>query len=424
MPRALALVDCNNFYVSCERIFKPTLEHKPVVVLSNNDGCVISRSQEAKALGVKMGAPWFHMKALAKQHGISALSSNYTLYADMSNRVMSLLSSFTPNQEVYSIDESFLDLTGFEHVSVYAESIRERVRQWTGLPVCIGIGTSKTLAKLANHIAKKRPEFHGVCDLNRLPPERQAAIFSELAVREVWGVGSRIQARLADLGIHTVLDLQQANPTSMRAQFSVVLERTVAELNGTSCLSLEEVTPLKKQIMCSRAFGEYVYDFDGLRQAVVAYTTRAAEKLRHEQSLAGALQVFIRTNPFKKAVPQYQRGMVLPIADPTDDTLVLADIAIKALRHIYRPGFAYQKAGIMLLDLVPTARRQATLFDDPERLARSHRLMRTLDTVNRRMGSGTLRLLGEGIDKAWKMKREKLSPSYTTRWEDVATAYA
>lgn len=426
MPRAIALIDCNNFYVSCERAFKPSLEGRPVVVLSNNDGCVVARSQEVKALGVKMGTPWFQMKGLAQQHRILALSSNYTLYADMSNRVMSVLAGFSPDQEVYSIDESFLDLTGFEHrdLTTYAQSMRQTVRQWTGLPVCVGIGPSKTLAKLGNHIAKKRPEFAGVCDLNALAAERKAAIFGEMEVREVWGVGGRIQARLAEVGIHTVRDLQQADPKSIRAQFSVVLERTVAELNGVSCLSLEEIAPPKKQIMCSRSFGEYVHDLDGLRQAVTAYATRAAEKLRREQSLAGAIQVFIRTNPFKEGSPQYQRGLIFPISAPTEDTLELVNAALKALRLIYRPGFAYQKAGVMLLDLIPASRRHPTLFDDPERLARSRRLMQTLDHLNRRMGSGTVRLLGEGTDKTWKMKRSNLSPSYTTRLEDVAIAHA
>lgn len=424
--RCIALIDGNNFYVSCERVFQPTLEGRPVVVLSNNDGCVVARSQEVKDLGVPMGAPWHQLQDLAHRHGIIAFSSNYTLYADMSNRVMSLLANFSPRQEVYSIDECFLDLTGLEHLDLtrYGQTLRATIRQCVGLPVCVGIGPSKTLAKLANHVAKKRREYNGVCDFNALTPAALDRLLATLEVREVWGVGPRIATRLAELGIETVLDLKRAPPKAIRARFSVVMERTVAELNGESCLSLEDIAPPKKQIMSSRSFGGPVYALEDIEQAVVAYMTRAAEKLRRQRSLAGVVHVFIRTNPFKEKAPQYQRGFTVPVPEPTDDTRALVQAALTGLRLIYKPGFAYQKAGIMLSALVPAERRQAALFDEPEAHARSQALMSVLDRINRTMGSGTLRLLGEGIEKRWKMRASRMTPRYTTRVEEVAIAKA
>lgn len=425
MP-AIALVDCNNFYVSCERLFQPWLEGRPVVVLSNNDGCVVARSQEVRALGVKMGVPWFQIKALARRHGIIAFSSNYTLYADISNRVMSVLAEFSPQQEIYSIDECFLDLSGFESTqySVYGQHIRATIKQWIGLPVCVGIGATKTLAKLANHIAKKRPEYVGVCDLGSVPPTLRAHLLAQIAVGEVWGIGARSAERLAALGIASVRDLQRAAPKVIRAQFGVVLERTLAELNGEPCHTLETLAPPRQQIMVSRSFGGMVYELEALQQAVAAYVTRAAEKLRHQASLAGAVQVFIRTNPFKPDAPQYQRGLIVPLAAPSDDTRQLLRAAHAGLQRIYRAGFAYQKAGIVLTELIPAAQRPRTLFDDPVAQARSHALMRTLDSINAKMGSHSLRLLGEGWDKGWRMRRERMSQAYTTDWEEIAVARA
>lgn len=423
---AIALIDCNNFYVSCERLFQPKLEGRPVVVLSNNDGCVVARSQEVRALGVKMGVPWFQIKALARQHGIIALSSNYTLYADLSNRVMSVLAEFSPRQEIYSIDECFLDLDGFQHTqfSDYGQRIRATIKQWVGLPVCVGIGASKTLAKLANHIAKKRPEYAGVCDLTSMSPTVRDGLLVQIAVGEVWGVGARTAEGLAARGITSVLDLQRATPKTLRAQFGVVLERTVAELNGEACHTLETLAPVRQQIMVSRSFGSDVYDLESLQQAVTAYVTRAAEKLRRQAGLAGALQVYIRTNPFKPDAPQYQRGLIVPLAVPSDDTLQLLRAAQAGLQRIFRPGFAYQKAGIVLTELIPVAQRPRTLFDDPAAQARSRSLMRTLDSINAKMGSHSLRLLGEGWDKNWRMRRERMSQAYTTNWDEIAVARA
>ncbi len=257
MTRSIALVDCNKFYVSCERVFNPGLEGRPVVVLSNNDGCAVARSNEVKALGVKMGAPWFQLKDLARQHGIIAYSSNYALYADMSNRVMSILSAFSPDQEVYSIDECFLDLSGFRRRSLtdYGQEIRQRIRQWTGLPVCVGIGASKTLAKLANHVAKKNPQFRGVCDLDAMPPQQQDAWLDRIEVGEVWGIGRQLAPKLQQIGIRSVLDLKRSDPATLNARFSVLMEKTIRELNGVLCIELEEMAAPRQQIISSRSFG-------------------------------------------------------------------------------------------------------------------------------------------------------------------------
>ncbi len=423
MQRAIALVDCNNFYVSCERLFQPKLEGKPVVVLSNNDGCVVSRSQEAKDLGVKMGVPWFQINEHAERHGIIAFSSNYTLYADLSNRVMPLLSQFAPIQEVYSIDESFLDLTGVAiNYAEYGQQMRRTIRRCAGIPVCIGIASSKTLAKLANHAAKKQPRFDGVCDFNAMPERDLDELLARIEAGEVWGVGKRSAARLREMGIVTVLDLKRAAPKRIRGEFSVVLERTVAELNGVACLELEDVAPAGQQIICSRSFGSPVSGLPDLEQAVVAYVTRATEKLRRQHSIAGGIQVYIRTNPHREKDPQYQRGILMPMPDPTDDTRLLCRAALSGLHRIYRSGYSYQKAGVMLAEIMPSASRPRTLFDDMEARQKSKALMAALDNINRRMGSDSLRLLGEGTGKSWAMRRDNVSRRYTTEWTELAVA--
>lgn len=314
-PRSIALIDVNNFYVSCERVFNPKLKNKPVVVLSNNDGCAVARSNEVKALGIGMGAPWFKFKDLAKQHGIVAYSSNYALYADMSNRVMSILRQFSPDQEIYSIDESFLDLTGFQHRNLvqYGHQMRQRVLQWTGLPVSVGIASTKTLAKLANHCAKKRAEFNGVCDFNCMSPQTLNTLLGQIAVGEIWGVGRKLAPQLESLGFKTVLDLKLANPETLRQKFSVVMEKTIRELNGVVCIELEEVTPKKQQIVSSRSFGKPVEDLESLSESISLYMTRAAEKLRKQSSYAGALHVYIRTSPFKLDQPFYSNGYTVAL---------------------------------------------------------------------------------------------------------------
>lgn len=418
-----ALVDGNNFYVSCERVFNPKLEGKPVVVLSNNDGCAVARSAEVKALGVKMGTPWFQMKDLAKKHGIVALSSNYTLYADMSNRMMSVLRQFSPNQEVYSIDECFLALDGFNiDLTAYGQTIRQRVHRWTGLPVCVGIAPSKTLAKLANHVAKKRPEWNSVCDLGTLSEQDLNTLLGGIEVGEVWGVGSRIREKLVTQNIHTVLALKQADAGLIRRQFSVVMERTVMELRGISCLALEEVAPAKQQIMCSRSFGAPVMDIAGLREAVTSYATTAAEKLRSQSSVAGAVHVFINTSAFREKDPQYSNKLTIPLPDPTGDTLKLVKAVLWGLRRIYRPGFKYAKAGVMLMDIAPAATQQNSLFVNEGANESAIQLMQTMDSINRKMGKNSLFLASAGVRKHWQMKRGNKSPCYTTDWCELAVA--
>ena len=428
MQRAIALIDCNNFYVSCERLFRPRLEGKPVVVLSNNDGCVVSRSQEVKDLGIKMAVPWFQLKNIAKRHGIIALSSNYTLYADISNRVMRLLSQWSPDQEVYSIDESFLDLTGMVGISNlarYAQTIRSTIRQCVGIPVCVGIAPSKTLAKLANHVAKKQRHYDSVCDFNAMSAQELDTLLAQIGVGEVWGVGRRSTSRLQQMSIGSVLELKRSSAKRVRAEFGVVMERIVAELNGEGCLELDDVTPPRQQIICSRSFGVPVALLADLEQAVIAYTSRAAEKLRRQRSLAGGIQVYIRTNPHKanahkESDPQYQQSMLLPLPEPTNDTRLLCHAALGGLRQIYRSGYAYQKAGVMLTEIIAVAARPRTLFDDVVAQQKSAALMTTLDQINRRMGSGTVQLLGEGIRKSWAMRRGNVSQRYTTEWDELA----
>ncbi|MGA7750029.1 MAG: Y-family DNA polymerase [Gallionella sp.] len=422
MQRAIALVDCNNFYVSCERLFQPGLEGKPVVVLSNNDGCVVSRSEEVKDLGLKMAVPWFQLKDIARRHGIIARSSNYSLYADISNRVMSLLSRFSPSQETYSIDESFLDLTGIpvDHTD-YGQQIRRTVMQHVGIPVCVGIASSKTLAKLANHVAKKNPRFGGVCDFNELTETGRDILLASIDVGEVWGVGRRSTDSLREMGIDTVLDLQRAPAKHLRAKFGVVSERIVEELNGVACLELDQIAPAKQQIICSRSFGTLTSSLPDLEQAMVTYATRAAEKLRQQRSLASAIQAHIRTNPHREQDSQHQQAILMPLPEPTDDTRQFCRAALHGLRRIYRAGHAYQKAGVMLTGIIPAAAsRPHTLFDDVPGQEKSHALMRTLDRINRSMGSGTIRFLGEGIDKSWAMRRQNVSKRYTTEWDELA----
>ncbi len=420
--RAIALVDCNNFYVSCERLFQPELEGRPVVVLSNNDGCVVSRSQEVKALGIRMAAPWFQVKDFARKHGVVAFSSNYPLYADISNRVMRLLSYWSPHQQVYSIDECFLDLAGMLGLVKYGQQIRNTVWRNVGIPVCIGIGATKTLAKLANHVAKSQPGFDGVCDLNGLAVREQESLLAAIEAGEVWGVGRNTARRLHELGLGTALALKQVSPKRIRAEFGVALERTVAELNGIACLELAEVAPQRKQIICSRSFGKPVYELEELREAVIAYTTRAAEKLRQQHSVAGGIQVYLRSGTQRDQGMPYQPSLLLPLAEATDDTRSLCRTALNGLRQIYRSGVAYGKAGVVLTEIIPAAAKPHTLFQEPAAQQKSHALMTTLDRINRRMGSGTVQLLGEGLRKNWAARQANVSPRYTTAWDDIPAA--
>lgn len=417
-----ALVDCNNFYASCEKLFAPRLKNRPVVVLSNNDGCVVARSAEVKALGIPMGVPWFKIKDDARRHGIVAMSSNYALYADMSNRVVEVLSAFSPNIEVYSIDESFLELSGFGNLpgglAVYGAEMRQRIADWLGLAVCVGIAPTKTLAKLANHCAKKNlAGADGVCDFTPLHPDDLTQLFDRIDVGEVWGIGRKINARLAAMGINTVRQLRDADAETLRSRFSVVVERTVRELRGLSCIDLQEVTPDKQQIISSRSFGQLIHDRVDLEEAVASYMAKAAEKLRAQDSLAGAVQVYIRTNIFKPETPQYQRAVTVPLPDATADTRVLTAWALRVLRRIYRAGYGYHKAGVMLADIVPRLSQQYSLFNAGA--PRAEALMRVVDGINQRYGRGSLRLAAEGIEQDWRMRRGNLSPGYTTDWRGL-----
>ena len=418
MP-VFALVDCNNFYASCEKLFRPDLKDTPVVVLSNNDGCVVARSREAKLLGIKMGVPVFQIKAEMQRHGILAFSSNYALYADLSSRVMRTLEDMAPRVEVYSIDEAFLDLTGIESaISLveFGQQVRERIGHWIGITVCVGIAPTKTLAKLANHAAKKYPATQGVVDLTN--PDRQRRLLALVPVDDVWGVGRRLTKRLNALGITTALDLANASPRAIRDQFSVVLERTVRELNGESCIELEEIPPTKKQIVCSRSFGVKVTHFELLREAVCEYATRATEKLRKEQQQAKVLTVFIRTSPFKDNEPQYSNSASGELLLPSCDTRDFIELANHLLKRIWKDGFRYAKAGVMLSDFYDPGMFQPGLFDDVSTRSNSQQLMSVLDTINQ-SGAGKVFFAGQGTKKDWSMKREHLSPAYTTRWDQL-----
>jgi DNA polymerase V len=418
-----ALVDVNNFYVSCERVFQPRLEGIPLVVLSNNDGCAVARSNEVKSLGVKMGTPWFKMKDLAMQHGIVAFSSNYTLYGDMSNRVTCVLRDFSPDLEVYSIDESFLRIDSVAHLYggavAMGHQMRDRIKQWTGLPVCAGIGPTKTLAKFANHLAKKNPIFEGVCDLHTLPRPERLAWMRGVEVGEVWGVGPRIAKRLSVMGVNTVLDLRNASPKEMRSHFGVVMERTCNELRGIACLELEDIEQPKQQIMCSRSFGAPVEVIEELSEAVASHVATAGEKLRGQKSEAGAVYVFLMTNRFKPEDPQYSAGITVPLPDATDDTLALTGAALKGLAAIFKPGFRYKKAGVMLTLLTDKGSRQAPLFDHPLARKRSGQLMSAMDAINQEFGRGTIRSGASGIKQRWAMRSENRSPRFTTRWDEL-----
>ena len=415
----IALVDCNNFYVSCERVFRPDLIGKPVMVLSNNDGCVVARSQEVKDLGIKMGVPLFQVQHLVAQHDIQLFSSNYSLYADMSARVMTILEEFAPRMEVYSIDEAFLDLTALlpcmQDPLAYAQQIRKAVLRSTGIPVCVGMGPTKTLAKLANFAAKKWPKTGGVLDLS--DPLRREKLMSIVPVNEVWGVGARTATRLRQLGIQTVRDLAIQPSQRIQAQFNVVMARTVLELNAVSCLDLEDIAPDKQQIVCSRSFSRRLQRMDDLSRALAEYCSRAAEKLRQQQSLTGCITVFIRTSPFAIQNPQYQRAASVKLPNATQDTRVIIGIALNILKTIYKPGFDYQKCGVQLSAIQSVSMPgQLDLFEMDT--AGSPELMRVLDRVNRRFPK-SLSIAATGFDKSWKPKAERISRRYTTDWLEL-----
>lgn len=427
MSRVFALIDCNNFYASCERAFAPRLENKPVIVLSNNDGCVIARSNEAKIMGIPMGAPFFRFKRLAEHRKVEVFSSNYALYGDMSARVMDTLAGFTPALEVYSIDEAFLDLGGFERrdLTAYGREIAGTVRRDTGIPVSVGLGPTKVLAKIANRIAKRNPETGGVLDFTALGRHGDAHL-SQIAVKDVWGIGKRWAERLQQLGIRTALDLRDADPHLVRRRCGVVAERIVHELRGFSCLDLEQVPPTRKQVMTTRTFGERITTEDAMREAISTFTARTAEKLRAGKLRARALMVFVTTSPFADGEPRYSNSATRSLPAACRDTGELIAAANRILDEIWRPGFRYMKAGVLLLDLVPEAHEQGSLFATPKpaEAAEKQALMGTLDRLNQDMGRGVVRFAAEGLRKAWRMRQERRSPAYTTRWDELPTVKA
>ena len=438
-----ALVDVNNMYVSCERVFRPSLIGRPVVVLSNNDGACIARSNEAKDLGVKMAQPWFQVRYLEREAGLIALSANFELYGDMSSRMMTLVAQYAPRQEVYSIDESFLDFDGVPgDLVAIGREMRARVLQWTGLPTSVGVGPTKTLAKLANHVAKmaeRKPgsydaRFAQVCHLGNVSREALQRVLRTTEVGNVWGVGRRMTARLNEGGIHTVLDLVNADLATLRKQFSVVLEKTVLELRGTPCMEVDHEPAAQQQMMCSRSFGTPVTELAGLIEVVSQFATRVAEKARQHEAAAGAVHVFVTTSPFRKKDRQHSPSATIPLVRPSADTRVIIGTAVRALQAMYRPGFNYAKAGVMLVDLRPQGQQQGELDlfaagNEPPGAtsANPERLMDAVDALNRRFGRGAVTVASaahQARNGEHAGKQEKRSPRYTTRLEEIVTALA
>lgn len=441
-----ALVDVNNMYCSVERVFNPRLEGRPLVVLSSNDGACVARSNEAKDLGVKMAQPWFQVRHLQKSHGLVALSANFELYSDMSARMMAIAARYSPQVVPYSIDEAFIDFTGMPgDLAATSRHLRATVLQELGLPTSVGIAPTKTLAKLANHIAKtcdRQPGHYPlalssrlaqVCHTAELTPEELHTLMAATDVGEVWGVGRKIAQQLQSAGVHSVLDLIRADVATLRRQFSVVFEKTVLELRGTPCMGVDEAPAAKQQILVSRSFGKALTQVDGIVEAVSEFTSRAAEKLRLQGSVAGAIQVFIRTSPFRENDRQHSPSLTVPIR-PTADSRKLVAAACEAARAMFKPGFNYAKAGVMLMDLQDAKASQdqglLDLFgegepnavDAPDRTA----LMQAMDSLNRRFGRGAVRIGSASTAKAndtgmaaWSVRQDRRTPRYTTRWDEM-----
>lgn len=411
-----ALVDCNNFYASCERVFNPSLEGKPIVVLSNNDGCVIARSNEAKKLGIPMGAPFFKWQDFCKKHRVQVFSSNYELYGDMSHRVMQLLTQSCPDIEIYSIDEAFLLLDGFSWTNLtdYAIHIRNKIKMCTSIPVSIGIGPTKTLAKLANYVAKNQSK-NGVFNLFDL--NEYDTLLSEFPVEKIWGIGYRLSQRLNQFNIHTAKELRDADAKKLRLHFSVVMEKTISELRGISCISMETIQP-RKQIISSRSFGKRVTQLSELEEAISHYASIASLKLRKQHSVTRTLCVFLHTNTFREHDKQYGNSLTYRFSKPTSNTGMIVSAAKQCLNQIYRKGYNYHKTGLMLLDLSSASITQYDLLDRQNNL-KQEQLMKTVDSINNIYGKHTVFYCAEGINQHWQLKREKLSGRCTTRWDEL-----
>ncbi|MAY40746.1 MULTISPECIES: translesion error-prone DNA polymerase V subunit UmuC [unclassified Neptuniibacter] len=414
-----ALVDCNNFYVSCERLFRPELNGKAVVVLSNNDGCIISRSAEAKAMGIKMASPYFQVREHVDRGDLHVFSSNYALYGDLSARVMEVLDLVSPQVEVYSIDEAFLNLQGMERMidlDRYGQEVKAQVFQWTGLPVCVGIAPTKTLAKLANYAAKHFPQSLGVVNLSK--PGWRERLLQRTPVEEVWGVGRRSAVKLKIDGIHTAEDLANSDAETMRSRYSVVLERTILELRGVSCIGFEGAPEARQQILCSRTFSSRITRRQPLEEAVREYAVRAAEKLRQDQQVASHMAVSIRTNPNAQFEPRYRNTASVKLPTPTSDSRILIKQAVLLLRTIYKSGYRYMKAGVVLSELQPAGNYQSDMFCEDLQSGKSVSLMQTLDAINQRYPRGVT-FAGQGVTQDWAMQRKFLSPRYTSNWQEL-----
>ena len=416
----IALVDCNNFYASCERVFRPDLVGKPIAVLSNNDGCIIARSNEAKALGIEMGTPAFKMDAEFRKKGVSVFSSNYTLYGDLSNRVMTVLSELAPSVEVYSIDEAFLDLAGFRDADLleFSRNIVATVPKWTGIPVSVGVAPTKTLAKLANRKAKKSPAMAGVCVLDSDSSINEA--LASFPVADVWGIGRQHSRFLNSNGIVTAADFAACDPKWVQKHMTVVGLRMHEELRGLPRIGFEEQPPAKQTICTARGFGTMVTELQPLDEAVATYAARCAEKLRRQRSCAGAMQVFLHTNFFRTDLPQYSRSVTIEFTVATSSTAEITGYACRALRQLYRKGYHYKKVGVILSAIVPEAEVQGNVFDVVDRM-RDSKLMAALDRINGVYGRDALRLGRQGFGKTWNLRQERRSPAYTTRMSDLLT---
>ncbi len=422
MKKIFALVDCNNFYASCERVFAPQLEKKPVVVLSNNDGCIIARSNEAKKLGIPMGAPLFKNADFLKLHNVAIFSANFALYGDLSHRVMDSLAAFTPQVEIYSVDEAFIDLTGLgDDLVAYGHAIRKSVHRWTGIPISVGIAETKTLAKLANELAKKHPDADGVLDL--LDTERRRKILATIDIGDLWGIGRNLNRALNDLGITTALNLHDAPIPMIRKRFGATVMRTVYELRGIPCIELESQPPPKQTIVFTRSFGHKVTTHDELKEAVSTFATRAAAKLRRHNLLTGCLWVSAQTNHFNTFEAQCRDALAIPFERPTNHTGSLIKAALGGLKRLYRPGYRYKRAGVMLFDLIPEEQYTPSLFDGVDD-GRSGCLMNALDTLNRKLGRDAVQFGGVGVHQNWRMNQNRLSRRYTTRWADLPVVRA
>lgn len=412
------LIDCNNFYASCERVFQPQYEDKAIVILSNNDGCVIARSNEAKALGIPMGAPAFKFRREFKKYNIKVFSSNYPLYGDMSHRVMKILENYTPNVEIYSIDEAFLKFEGFEYFDLRETGlkIRKQVRQWTGIPVSIGIAPSKALAKIANKIAKKfADKTNGIYFIDS--DEKRLKALKWTAISDVWGVGIRHGKKLKSLGVKSALDFVNLPDSWVKKNLSILGLRLKRDLQGTPTIQLEETAPAKKSIATTRSFKSTLTTFSDLEERITTYTLLGAEKLRKQRSCASAIYIFVRSNPFQKEAEQYRNGCTVTLPYATDSSLILNQYALKGLKNIFKSDIEYKKAGILLLGLTPSTSRQMSLFEknNPKHSV----LMETLDKIHRRFGPHRMKLASQDLKQTWKMRRDHLSNRFTTEIDEV-----